>query len=74
MKRILILGVNGFIGHHLSKRILADTDWEIHGMDMQDDRIQDLLSNPRFHFLKAISPLIGSGLNIRSKNAMSHCH
>ena len=23
MKRILILGVNGFIGHHLSKRIIA---------------------------------------------------
>ena len=23
MKKILILGVNGFIGHHLSKRILA---------------------------------------------------
>ena len=52
MKRILILGVNGFIGHHLSKRILADTDWDIHGMDMQDDRIQDLLPNPRFHFFE----------------------
>ena len=35
MKKICILGVNGFIGHHLSKRILADTDWEVYGMDMQ---------------------------------------
>lgn len=52
MKRILILGVNGFIGHHLSKRILANTDWDIHGMDMQDDRIRDLTGNPRFHFFE----------------------
>jgi len=26
MHRILILGVNGFIGHHLSQRIIAATD------------------------------------------------
>ncbi|HEY5896465.1 MAG TPA: bifunctional UDP-4-keto-pentose/UDP-xylose synthase [Burkholderiales bacterium] len=52
MKRILILGVNGFIGHHLSKRILADTDWEVFGMDMQADRIEDVLHEPRFHFFE----------------------
>lgn len=52
MKRILILGVNGFIGHHLSNHILASTDWDIHGMDMQDDRIRDLIGNPRFHFFE----------------------
>ena len=52
MKKILILGVNGFIGHHLSKRILASTDWEIHGMDMQSERIADLLEEPRFHFFE----------------------
>jgi nucleoside-diphosphate-sugar epimerase len=52
MRRILILGVNGFIGHHLSQRILAATDWEIYGMDMQTDRIADLLSDKRFHFFE----------------------
>ena len=52
MKRVLVLGVNGFIGHHLSKRILADTDWQIHGMDMQDDRVLDLLDHPRFRFFE----------------------
>ncbi len=52
MKRILILGVNGFIGHHLSKRILATTDWQVFGMDMQADRIEDLLEEPRFHFFE----------------------
>ncbi len=50
MKRILILGVNGFIGHHLSKRILANTDWEIHGLDMQSERVADMVDHPRFHF------------------------
>jgi nucleoside-diphosphate-sugar epimerase len=52
MKRILILGVNGFIGHHLSKQIIASTDWEIYGMDMQTDRIADLLDERRFHFFE----------------------
>jgi nucleoside-diphosphate-sugar epimerase len=52
MKRILILGVNGFIGHHLSKRILADTDWDVYGMDMQADRIEDVMNDPRFHFFE----------------------
>ncbi|MEQ1880846.1 MAG: bifunctional UDP-4-keto-pentose/UDP-xylose synthase [Burkholderiales bacterium] len=52
MKKILILGVNGFIGHHLSKRILATTDWEVFGMDMQSERVADLLDHKRFHFFE----------------------
>jgi nucleoside-diphosphate-sugar epimerase len=52
MKRVLILGVNGFIGHHLSRAIIDTTDWEIHGMDMQVDRIDDLMAEKRFHFFE----------------------
>jgi nucleoside-diphosphate-sugar epimerase len=52
MKKICILGVNGFIGHHLSQRILAHTDWDVFGMDMGSDRISDLMANPRFHFFE----------------------
>jgi nucleoside-diphosphate-sugar epimerase len=52
MKKVLILGVNGFIGHHLSKRILENTEWEVYGMDMQNDRLSDLLSHPRMHFFE----------------------
>lgn len=48
MKKVLILGVNGFIGHHLSKRILETTDWQIFGMDMMSDRISHLLDNPAY--------------------------
>ncbi|WP_297451246.1 bifunctional UDP-4-keto-pentose/UDP-xylose synthase [Ferrovum sp.] len=52
MKKILILGVNGFIGHHLSQRILSTTDWSVYGMDMQSERVKDLLDHPRFHFFE----------------------
>ncbi|OEZ63261.1 MULTISPECIES: bifunctional UDP-4-keto-pentose/UDP-xylose synthase [unclassified Duganella] len=56
MKKVLILGVNGFIGHHLSKRILETTDWHVYGMDMSTDRITDVLENEayksRMHFFE----------------------
>ncbi len=52
MKKVLILGVNGFIGHHLSMRILATTDWQVYGMDMNADRVEDLTANKRFKFFE----------------------
>ena len=52
MKNVLILGVNGFIGHHLSTRILDTTDWRVYGMDMYSDRIARLLENSRLHFFE----------------------
>jgi nucleoside-diphosphate-sugar epimerase len=52
MNKILILGVNGFIGHHLSTRILNTTDWRVYGMDMYSDRLAQLLENPRLQFFE----------------------
>jgi nucleoside-diphosphate-sugar epimerase len=52
MKKLLVLGVNGFIGHHLSKRVLETTGWDVYGMDMQSERVADLMANPRFHFFE----------------------
>jgi nucleoside-diphosphate-sugar epimerase len=52
MKNVLILGVNGFIGHHLSTRILNTTDWRVFGMDMYSDRIAPLLENSRLKFFE----------------------
>lgn len=52
MKKILILGVNGFIGHHLTKRILETTDWEVYGMDMASDKLGDMVNDPRVHFVE----------------------
>ena len=48
--KILILGVNGFIGHHLTKKLLEDYDFEIVGMDLENDRLADCLGNSRFNF------------------------
>jgi len=51
-RKILILGANGFIGNHLVEKILNTTDWEVYGLDIDDDKL-DCLDNPRFHFTKA---------------------
>jgi len=52
MKKVLIIGVNGFIGHHLASRILKTTDWHVYGMDMNSDRIAGLMNDSRFHFFE----------------------
>ncbi len=49
--RILILGVNGFIGSNLTHAILTRTDWEIYGMDMASDKLGTATNHPRFHFI-----------------------
>lgn len=49
--RILILGIDGFIGHSLTKRILETTDWEIRGMDLDGQRISGYYRHPRLTFL-----------------------
>ncbi len=50
--KILIFGVNGFIGHHLTNRILSTTDWTVYGMDLGSDRLDKVIHNERFHFLE----------------------
>jgi UDP-4-amino-4-deoxy-L-arabinose formyltransferase/UDP-glucuronic acid dehydrogenase (UDP-4-keto-hexauronic acid decarboxylating) len=48
--RVLILGVNGFIGNFLSERLLADGRYEVHGMDLNDTAIKRLELHSDFHF------------------------
>lgn len=50
--KILILGVNGFIGSSLIERILTTTDWEVYGMDLGTHKITEFLDHPRLHFTK----------------------
>ena len=50
--KVLILGVNGFIGNSLTQAILEQKDWEIYGMDMNNDKLETCLGNPRFHFVE----------------------
>ena len=49
-KSVLILGVNGFIGNALSKRLLDSGKYQVHGLDLRSNYIQHLLDNDDFHF------------------------
>ncbi len=49
-KSVLILGVNGFIGSHLSDRLLAGGKYEVYGMDLRSNYVTHLLDKPGFHF------------------------
>jgi len=48
--RVLILGVNGFIGNALTERLLASGRYEVHGMDLNDDAIKRFRGEADFHF------------------------
>jgi len=50
--RVLILGVNGFIGNHLTERLLREDNYDIYGLDIGADAISRFLDNPRFHFVE----------------------
>ncbi|MEO3991842.1 bifunctional UDP-4-amino-4-deoxy-L-arabinose formyltransferase/UDP-glucuronic acid oxidase ArnA [Pseudocitrobacter cyperus] len=50
--RVLILGVNGFIGNHLTERLLKDDRYEIYGLDISADAVSRFLDCPRFHFVE----------------------
>jgi UDP-4-amino-4-deoxy-L-arabinose formyltransferase/UDP-glucuronic acid dehydrogenase (UDP-4-keto-hexauronic acid decarboxylating) len=50
--KVLILGVNGFIGSHLSERIMGETDWNVYGMDLSDNKLRSVIDKDRFHFIE----------------------
>jgi nucleoside-diphosphate-sugar epimerase len=50
--RVLILGVNGFIGNALTERILGTTDWAVSGLDIGSDKIAPFVGHPRFTYLE----------------------
>jgi len=50
--RVLILGVNGFIGNALTERILSATSWTVSGLDIASDKIAPFLAHPRFTYLE----------------------
>ncbi len=49
-KSVLILGVNGFIGSHLSERLLDSGQYEVFGLDLRSNYISHLLDRPGFNF------------------------
>ncbi len=68
MKRVLITGMDGFIGHHLAEGILKNTDWEIVGLSKIDsastlqrltdmDKWDEFRSRVRFIFHDLRTPI-----------------
>jgi UDP-4-amino-4-deoxy-L-arabinose formyltransferase/UDP-glucuronic acid dehydrogenase (UDP-4-keto-hexauronic acid decarboxylating) len=49
-KKVLILGVNGFIGSALSESLLESEKYEVHGMDLHSNYCKHLLGRPNFYF------------------------
>lgn len=50
--KVLILGVNGFIGNALTHRIVTTTDWHVYGMDLSSSKLGHSLGHPQFHFIE----------------------
>lgn len=49
-KKVLILGVNGFIGNHLGEKLLDSGRYQVYGMDLSASSLARLLPHPDFHF------------------------
>ena len=49
-EKLCILGVGGFIGSHLLKRLVESEDYEIHGLDIASSKIEAYVDHPRFSF------------------------
>ncbi|MES2999027.1 MAG: bifunctional UDP-4-keto-pentose/UDP-xylose synthase [Pseudomonadota bacterium] len=48
--KVLILGINGFIGSSLLEQALVTTGWNFIGLDLADNKIRDFLDNSRLQF------------------------
>ena len=50
--KILITGINGFIGTHLTEAIISRTDWQIQGFDIASDNLAPFENAANFSFKK----------------------
>ncbi|MGW2815761.1 bifunctional UDP-4-keto-pentose/UDP-xylose synthase [Streptomyces sp. NPDC001415] len=46
---LLVLGAGGFIGHHLTRAVLARTDWQVRALDLHTERLSTVADHPRLH-------------------------
>jgi UDP-apiose/xylose synthase len=48
--KLVVLGCGGFIGSHLLDLLLPTAEYEIEGWDLDDQKIEQHLTRPNFHF------------------------
>ncbi len=69
--RVLILGVNGFIGNHLTtERLLQDDNFEVFGLDIGSDAISRFVGHPRFQFVEGDISIHSEWIEYHIKNVM----
>jgi UDP-4-amino-4-deoxy-L-arabinose formyltransferase/UDP-glucuronic acid dehydrogenase (UDP-4-keto-hexauronic acid decarboxylating) len=66
-RKVLILGVNGFIGNHLTERLLASGEFEVYGMDISSSAIERLMRHQEFHFVEGDISIHGEWLEYHIK-------
>lgn len=71
--RVLILGVNGFIGNHLTERLLKDGNYDIYGMDIGSSAIERFIGNPCFHFIEGDVSIHTEWIEYHIKNVTLFC-
>jgi UDP-apiose/xylose synthase len=50
--RVLLLGVGGFIGSHLVDRLLRAPQYVVEGLDLSDQKLEEVLLSPQFTFVR----------------------
>jgi len=50
--KLLLLGAGGFIGSHLAEQLLANTEHQITGLDLEDEKIDEFKGIDRFQFMR----------------------
>lgn len=50
-KTVLLLGAGGFIGSHLTSRLLADGVYDVVAVDLFSDKISHVMGHPRLRYL-----------------------
>lgn len=63
--KVLILGINGFIGNAIAGALLQNRDWEVYGIDIRSNNLTEYLSHPRFNFFEG---------DILTNNHWIECH
>lgn len=48
--KILVTGINGFIGTHFAEKAISETDWQIIGFDIAQNNLSPFCGSSRFEF------------------------
>lgn len=71
-KKILVTGCLGFIGFHLTAKLLKNKNYQVLGIDNINDYYDTSLKKDRFKILKFDKKFLFKKIDIRKKNSLSN--